>query len=125
MTVAFVRQPILANAAYFLPRELCSRVSDTDRCQKRGQNLIPEGKIGPKTNEFLRRLRPIAADLTTALLQSRKVCGIGQSWLQPPFRRLDARANASAVEIAAHVWNTYFMTGLKHPWCPPYISQSY
>jgi hypothetical protein len=47
----------LPNAAYFLRRELCSRVSDTDLCRKPGQNPIPEGKIGPKTNEFVSRLR--------------------------------------------------------------------
>src|ERR1022692_520426 len=29
----------------------------TDLCRKRGQNPIPEGKIGYKTNEFPRRLR--------------------------------------------------------------------
>src|ERR1035438_9532029 len=47
----------LPNTTYFLRRELCSRVSDTDLCRKRGQNPIPEGKIGHKTNELLRRLR--------------------------------------------------------------------
>jgi hypothetical protein len=52
-----VEQALLPNAAYFLRRELCSRVSDTDLCRKPGQNPIPEGKIGPKANEFLRRLR--------------------------------------------------------------------